>query len=128
MEERIINNEFDIHTGWDFASKAGTPVYSVCDGTVIDVSFPYSENTIDLSGGGGNKIIISCIVDDKQYEVSYLHLFPKSTNLKIGDRVVNWEQIATVGTTGYSTGNHLHFEVKLGGISIDGMSLIDFTI
>lgn len=40
--------------------------------------------------------------------------------------VYSWQKIATVGTTGYSTGNHLHFQVSLDSKKIDGMSLIDF--
>lgn len=48
--------------------------------------------------------------------------------VKVNDLVKQGQQIASVGTTGYSTGNHLHYQVELNGNPIDGLSLIDFTI
>lgn len=92
------------------------------------VSFKYSTNSIDKKGSGGNQIKIKCeIADDTTYEVWYAHLFPNSAKVKVGDKVKGWQQIAEVGTTGYSTGPHLHYQVSLNGSYIDGMSLIDFT-
>lgn len=127
MEERIIYGEANIHSAWDFGAPAQTPVYSVCDGEVIDKSFPYTTNTIDKNGSAGNYIKIKCIVDDLEYSVLYGHLFPNSSKVNIGDKVTQWQQIAGVGTTGYSTGNHLHYQVSLNGQTIDGLSLVDFT-
>ena len=71
-------------------------------------------------------IYLQCEVDDIIYEVSYAHLYPNSAKVKTGDKVIAGQQIAGIGTTGYSTGPHLHFQVKKNGINIDGMSLIDF--
>lgn len=127
MEERIINGEYDIHNAWDFYAVDQTPVYSVCDGTVETVSFNFINNIIDVNGGYGNHIVISCEVDDIHYKVLYGHLYPESTSLKVGDTVSEWQQVASVGLTGFSTGSHLHFETKLNGKTIDGVSLIDFT-
>ena len=79
MEERIIYGEANIHSAWDFGAPAQTPVYSVCDGEVIDKSFPYTTNTIDKNGSAGNYIKIKCIVDDLEYSVLYGHLFPNSS-------------------------------------------------
>lgn len=125
-EERIIYDNSDIHNAWDFTSPEQTPIYSVCDGKVIELKFNYKENVIDVNGGAGNYIKIECNIDDSKYHVLYGHLYPNSTNLKIGDSVKHWEQIASMGTTGYSTGNHLHFEVTKNGKLVDGLSLIDF--
>lgn len=125
MEERIIYDKVDIHPAWDFATSAEKEVYAVCDGVVEDISFNYLVNEIDTSGGYGNYIKISC--DDTSYQVLYGHLYPNSTTLKIGDSVSNHQLIAEVGTTGYSTGNHLHFEVFSDRKTIDGLSLLDFT-
>lgn len=128
MEERIIYGEANVHNAWDFGASAKTLVYSVCDGEVIDVSFKYSTNTIDVKGGAGNSIKIKCTVDEEtEYTVLYGHLYPNSSKVKVGDKVTGWQEIAKVGTTGYSTGNHLHYQVSKDGKVIDGLSLIDFT-
>ena len=126
MQERIVYGEFDVHGGWDFATLSETPVYSVCDGIVENVKFNEKQNVINISGGYGNMIKIKCELEDITYSVIYGHFFPNSTNLKVGDEVKHWQEIASVGTTGYSTGNHLHFEVYKDTKRIDGVSLIDF--
>ena len=126
MQERIVYGEFDVHGGWDFATPSETPVYSVCDGIVENIKFNEKQNVINISGGYGNMIKIKCELEDITYSVIYGHLFPNSTNLKVGDDVKHWQEIASVGTTGYSTGNHLHFEVYKDTKRIDGVSLIDF--
>ena len=62
------------------------------------------------------------------YYVTYGHLFPNSSQVKVGDTVNQNQLIAKVGTTGYSTGNHLHFQVqKEDNTYIDGMSFINFS-
>ena len=129
MEERSVFNLFNIHHAWDLSSPNQTPVYSVCDGDVISVDYPYPYNLTDEDGGGGNQIKIRCEIDeDVVYDVLYAHLYPNSAVVKVGDQVTHWQQIASIGTTGYSTGPHLHFQVEQSGKTIDGMSLIDFTI
>ena len=128
MEERYVYDSYDIHEAWDLANSAQTPVYSTCDGKVELVSFPYSTNSINKEDKqGGNIIKLSCEVDELEYIVLYAHLYPNSAKVKTGDSVTKGQEIASVGTTGYSTGNHLHFAVSLNGSSVDGMSLIDFT-
>ena len=126
MEERIVYGTANTHFAWDFGASEKTPVYSVCDGEVIDVSFKYSTNTIDTNGGAGNYIKIKCLVDDLEYNVLYGHLYPDSSKVKVADKVSSWEEIAGVGTTGYSTGNHLHYQASLNGKVVDGLSLVDF--
>ena len=127
MEERIVYGETDIHSAWDLATSAQAPVYSTCDGTVESVSFPYKTNSINTSDKqGGNTIKISCEVNDLTYKVLYAHLYPNSAKVKTGDSVSKGQILAGVGTTGYSTGNHLHYQVTLNGNNVDGMSLIDF--
>lgn len=127
MEERVVYGEASVHKAWDIANQAQTPVYATCDGTVDSVSFPYSTNTINTSDTqGGNVIKISCEVNDLKYTVMYAHLYPNSSKVAVGDSVSKGQEIASVGTTGYSTGNHLHYQVSLDGQVVDGMSLIDF--
>ena len=128
MEERIVFGKADVHSAWDLAAGNKTPVKAVCDGDVIQVSFKYSENVTDKSRGGGNQIKIKCEVDDDvTYTVWYAHLYPGTEKVKENDKVTAGQEIAGVGTTGYSTGPHLHFQVQYNGSNVDGMSLIDFS-
>lgn len=127
-EERVVYGKENIHNAWDFSSPAKTPVYSVCNGIVKRISFPYQTNSIDTNGGAGNFIELECIIDNDTYKVLYGHLYPNSSNLKVGDKVESMQKIAEVGTTGYSTGNHLHFQTSLNGKYVDGLSLIDFNL
>ena len=127
MEERIVFGNSDVHGGWDLACGNKTPVKAVCDGKVTKVSFPYKENVTNTSGGGGNQIYLECEVDeDVTYTVIYAHLYPDTAKVKAGDTVKAGDELAGVGTTGYSTGPHLHYQVELNGNKVDGMSLIDF--
>ena len=89
---------------------------SVCDGTITKVSFTQKENVTNKNASGGNMIYLECEVDDIIYEVSYAHLYPNSANVKSGDKVTAGQHIAGIGTTGYSTGPHLHFQVKKDGL------------
>ena len=128
MEERIVFGESDVHTAWDLAAGNQTPVYATCDGTVTQVSFTQKENVTNKNAGGGNQIKIKCEVDeDITYEVWYAHLYPDSSKVKEGDQVKAGDELASVGTTGYSTGPHLHYQVQLNGTNVDGMSLINFS-
>lgn len=126
-EERIVYGKSNVHSAWDLANSAEMPVYATCDGKVENVSFPYSTNSIDTNDTqGGNIIKISCEIDDLKYYILYGHLFPNSAKVLIGDTVTKGQQLASVGTTGYSTGNHLHYQVSLDDNVIDGMSFVDF--
>lgn len=127
MEERIVYGKSDVHNAWDLSNKANEPVYAVCDGIIKFVSFPYATNSINIADTqGGNIIKLSCGVENIEYIVMYAHLYPNSSKVKTGDVVSKGQVIAGIGTTGYSTGDHLHFQVDLNGKSVDGMSLVDF--
>lgn len=128
MEQRIVFGSYDIHKAWDLASPAETEVLSVCDGVVIESSYKYKENKTDTSGGLGNHVSISCNVDGTVYKVTYGHLFPSNKPIAVGTEVIKNQVIGKVGTTGYSTGNHLHYQVQTNDNKyVDGMSLIDFS-
>ncbi len=131
-EQRIIYGEIDTHSGWDLAVPSQTPVYSVCSGTVEKVNYTQKENIpYDQSGNDiGNTITIKCDEDyDETYYVVFAHLYPNSSKVKVGDKVNHWTEIASVGTTGYSTGNHLHYQVENENREqLDGMNFIDFTL
>lgn len=131
-EQREIYGVSNVHGGWDLAVPAQTPVYSVCNGIVDKVTFTQSENVpYDQSGNNvGNLITIKCDEDyDETYYVVFAHLYPNSAKVSVGDKVNHWTQVASVGTTGHSTGNHLHYQVENASREkIDGMQLINFTL
>ena len=131
-EQRTVYGESNTHNGWDLAVPAQTPVYSVCDGVVEKVNFTQDSNLpYDQSGNSvGNTITLKCDSDyDETYYVIFAHLYPNSAKVKEGDAVSHWTQVASAGTTGYSTGNHLHYQVENENRElVDGMQLIDFTL
>lgn len=131
-EQRIIYGESNVHSGWDFAVPAQTPVYSVCSGTVEKVNYTQNENIpYDQSGNSvGNTITIKCDEDYAEtYYVVFAHLYPKSAKVSVGDKVNHWTEIASAGTTGHSTGNHLHYQVHNANRELlDRMQLVDLTL
>ncbi|QCI87382.1 M23 family metallopeptidase [Vagococcus zengguangii] len=86
------------HDGIDLAVASGTPVYAVKSGTVVEAGFHYSA---------GNYVIIKH--QNGQYTY-YFHL--SSINTYTGQQVGQLTHIGNVGTTGYSTGSHLHFGIS----------------
>jgi len=88
------------HTGLDFAAAPGTPVFAALAGKVIEVGY---------AGAYGNNIVIQ---HDNGRKTRYAHL--SSTNVSQGQKVLRGEHIGAVGSTGNSTGPHLHFEVFTG--------------
>lgn len=88
------------HTGLDFAAATGTPVFAALAGKVIEVGY---------AGAYGNNIVIEHANGRK---TRYAHL--SSTNVRQGQKVLRGEHIGAVGSTGNSTGPHLHFEVFTG--------------
>lgn len=91
------------HKGIDIAAPYGTPIYAAESGTVIDVGSGWN-------GGYGNCVMISH--NDGNITV-YAH--QSSVAIEYGDYVVKGQIIGYIGSTGDSTGNHLHFEVRSNG-------------
>lgn len=100
------------HQGIDLSLKTGDPVYATFDGKVR-----FSKS----SGNYGNLIIIRHC---NGLETYYAHLSER--NVEAGDWVVAGQQIGLGGSTGRSTGAHLHFEVRYRGQSFDPERIIDF--
>lgn len=99
------------HSGVDLVAPALTPIYAVFDGTVR-LSKPYS--------GYGNVIVVR---HDNGLETVYAH---NTKNLvRVGQKVARGEQIAQCGRTGRATTNHLHFEVRVQGATINPLLLIN---
>ena len=89
------------HTGLDLAAPEGTPVLAVANGTVT---------TTDWAGAYGNRTIVTL---EDGTEIWYCH--QSAFGAEVGDQVVGGKPIGFVGTTGNSTGPHLHLEVRPGG-------------
>lgn len=94
------------HNGADSIAKSGTPVYAMQKGTVIEVS---TETERGL--GVGILSQIKGAVVTEYYKHRYWHF--KGLNVKIGDKVKTGQLIGWADNTGYSTGDHLHIELKL---------------
>ncbi len=127
-QQRIIYGESNVHNGWDFAIDEQTPVYSVCNGKVTNVNYTQQENVpYDQSQNSiGNTITLECNDYGELYYVVFAHLYPNSAKVSVGDEVSHWTEIASVGTTGHSTGNHLHYQVlDKNNQLLDGMLFID---
>ena len=100
------------HNGVDIANKIGTPIYAADSGTVIIARGGYNGgygNTIVIDHGGGKR-------------TRYGHA--SKLFVKVGDEVEKGENIAAMGSTGRSTGPHLHFEVLINGIRYNPLNYI----
>lgn len=123
-----------VHSGWDIGAGANTPVYSACDGTVTSINNSQKTNT---SGGDTNYVIVKCdakILEDEQendIELRYWHLYPDSIRVNVGEHVSQGDHICSVGTTGNSTGNHLHLQMQYvndPGRKLDAFYYIDWSL
>ena len=99
------------HHGVDYAAPAGTPVYSIGNGKIIDKNY---------EKGGGNYIKIK---HNATYTTVYMHLQGFAPNIKQGSSVSQGQLIGYVGSTGLSTGPHLDFRVYKNGTPIDPLSM-----
>jgi len=95
----------DFHSGIDIAAPPGTPIRVTAPGTVTSAGW---------MGGYGITVRVS---HKYGFETIYAHCLTVSVN--VGDRVRKGQQVATVGQTGNATGNHLHYEIRLGGVAIN---------
>jgi murein DD-endopeptidase MepM/ murein hydrolase activator NlpD len=99
-----------LHSGIDFGIPCGTPVYAAAAGTIISAGW---------AGGYGNRIVIDHgMVSGVDLATTYNHL----TSIVAGGRVRRGQLIAYSGTTGLSTGCHLHFETLVNGSFVNPMN------
>lgn len=100
-----IQNTQKLHAGIDLAAPVGTPIYASDSGTVI-----YSG----AASGYGNWIVLD---HNNGYYSIYAHMYDNQLYVNVGQQVKQGQNIAAVGSSGGSTGAHLHFEISKGGIS-----------
>lgn len=114
--QRILNGKpRNIHTGYDIAKPTGTPVHAMTDGIVRFAAddFYFAGNFILIDHGQGLSSV-------------YLHLSKK--DVKEGDYVKKGDKIGEIGTTGRSTGAHLHWSVSWSGRRIDPACLLEMNL
>jgi len=99
------------HNGLDFNPGAGSPIYAVADGVVVE-----SHND---RWGFGRWIVIRHDVNGLQFDSTYAHMQRDSVTLNVGDPVLVADYIGRVGSTGTSTGAHLHLEIHVNGAQVD---------
>ncbi len=92
----------EFHAGLDVSAPTGTPVIAAADGVVTFSGW---------KGGYGNIVIIEH--EGSEVETRYAHLSQR--NVQVGDVVTGGTQVGEVGSTGRSTGPHLHYEIRLDG-------------
>ena len=100
-----------MHTGTDFAAPKGTPIMASGDGIITKASW---------CGGGGNCVKIK---HNSTYQTVYAHMSKFGRGIKKGVRVKQGQIIGYVGSTGLSTGPHLHYEVIENGKKINSQKL-----
>lgn len=100
-----------LHTGVDLAAPGGTPIYAGGDGVI---------KWYKWQSGYGNKVEIQHV---NGYETAYGHMSRYAPGLQEGSQVRQGQLIGFVGSTGQSTGNHLHYEIKINGNLVDPLSV-----
>lgn len=98
------------HQGVDFAAPSGTPIYAVSGGTV--------EQAGDAGDGYGKTVRV------KSGNTVTYYAHQSSVNVSVGDTVEAGDELGAVGSTGNSTGPHLHFEVRNNGSSIEPLAYL----
>ncbi len=109
MRIHPIYKTMHMHTGIDFAAALGTPVYATGDGVI--------EKADNLEEGYGNHVVIN---HGFGYESLYGHL--SRIACTVGEKVKRGQIIGYVGSTGLSTGDHLHYEVIKNGVKVNPIS------
>ena len=94
------------HKGHDYAAPAGTPIYAAAAGTVIIAGYSNSAGYWVVINHGNGLV------------TKYMHMY-QSPLVSAGQQVVKGQHIGGVGTTGQSTGNHLHFQVEVDGVAVN---------
>ena len=104
------------HMGIDIAANSGTPIYAAASGTIVIRQYSSSAGYyIQISHG---------TLNGKALETQYMHQSKFAPGLKVGDRVSKGQLIGYVGSTGNSTGPHLHFGVKANGSYVDPLDYV----
>ncbi len=111
MRKHPIDGFNKMHKGTDFAAPMGTPIMASGDGVIKKAGW---------CGGGGNCVVIK---HNSTYKTVYAHMSKFAKGIRSGVRVKQAQIIGYVGSTGKSTGPHLHYEVIVNGKKINSQTL-----
>ena len=111
MRKHPIDGFNKMHRGTDFAAPTGTPIMASGSGTIKKAGW---------CGGGGNCVVIR---HNSTYQTVYAHMSKFAKGIKKGVRVKQGQTLGSVGSTGKSTGPHLHYEVIVNGKKINSQKL-----
>jgi murein DD-endopeptidase MepM/ murein hydrolase activator NlpD len=105
-----ISKQYKMHTGIDISGPKGTPVVAAQTGTVVYANWfgSYGKAIIVDHGGG----------------ITTLYAHNDTINVSVGSVVKKGDNIALLGSTGYSTGPHLHFEVRINGEYVEPLTYV----
>lgn len=103
----------EMHAGADFAGPRGTPIYAAYDGVVVAAA----DSGV---GGFGGWVVLTHTINGETVQTTYGHMDPGMVHVSVGDQVHAGQHIADMGSSGYSTGPHLHFEVLPGDSRLTG--------
>ena len=106
-----ITRRWKMHQGVDFSAPRGTPILSAGDGVVEKIGW---------AGGYGRQMILR---HANGYKTSYNHMHRFARGMKKGARVNQGQVIGSVGSTGFSTGPHLHYEMLVNGARVNPMKI-----
>ena len=111
MRKHPIDGFNKMHRGTDFAAPMGTPIMASGDGVIKKAGW---------CGGGGNCVVIK---HNSTYQTIYAHMSKFASGIRSGVRVKQGQTIGFVGSTGKSTGPHLHYEVVVSGKKVNSQKL-----
>ena len=111
MRKHPIDGFNKMHRGTDFAAPMGTPIMASGNGVIKKAGW---------CGGGGNCVVIK---HNSTYQTVYAHMSKFAIGIRSGVRVKQGQTIGYVGSTGKSTGPHLHYEVIVNGKKINSQTL-----
>jgi murein DD-endopeptidase MepM/ murein hydrolase activator NlpD len=109
-----FNHHSAMHPGLDLAGPIGTPIYATADGVVLRAGWN--------SGGYGNLVEID---HGRGITTRYGHM--SAILVRPGDRITRGQQVGRMGSTGRSTGSHLHYEVRIDGRAVNPMPFMKST-
>lgn len=105
----------EYHKGQDFSAKKGTPIYCTGDGVVVNVNYSFR--------GYGNEVVVD---HGYGYQTRYAHM--SKIDVRKGQKLQRGEKVGEVGSSGKSTGAHLHYEVLYKGHQVNPMNYMDLSM